>query len=263
MQQPLISGLLKKRKPKPFFGLKPPVDPSSPGEEQIQSKKSPLSVAIVAVVAAIGLTLIILGKKWIGKQETKTKEINNQEKLALEEYEREVKKYEEEQEKYFGELQNRRQSMENALHQIQGKIMQNNNEFRSMVSTTKESYDSFQSGLEDEQSISTAFMLKDDIDKKKQHLIDETKQLTQHQQHLIRELMQINNQLGIPSTQPNPQGQPQPPQQKRVRFADEQPIDEIARIAQQHQAQQASAAMNNFYGDGSFTDGTGRQMLPT
>ena len=146
--------------------------------------------------------------------------------------------------------------------------VQNQQACKATFSTSKSSYDDDLSGMEEEQNINTSFLLKDDLDGKKQGMIKLGQELGKQKEYLSQDmreaqekLMRLNQEWMqmFPGEQPLVHTPPPPsPQQQQQQSA-----------PPMMQSKEEQAAMRSFYDaknpmmpDG-IMDGTGRESLPT
>lgn len=90
-------------------------------------------------------------------------------------------------------LLNEMQGVSREIGQVEGELQATGASLDSLTGDDKVSYDTNLSDFESEQSIDKAFMMKDDIDKKRQGMIDLQKELGMHRDFLKNRYNQIVN----------------------------------------------------------------------
>ena len=158
-------------------------------------------------------------------------------------------------------LKNRIAEIQGQLRQNYEEAVQNQTKFKAMFSANKTSYDDDLTGFEDEQDLNTSFMLKDDLEGKKQGMIKLGQELGKQKDYLMRDrtgVVQTLARLNEEWVQMFPGDDPLfvPPQTQPVA----PPAPEVPR--EQEAAQKAFYDRKNTMMPDGMLDGTGREAIP-
>lgn len=192
--------------PKPEF--KPPVEFTNPVEikdtltenEEKQTKFNTKTI-IFAVIGVVLLAVLVYGGKKINNG-TKVNNYNTEkqnEEILLAENERyklEMEEYETKRKKLLENFQiftKKRNDIINLLQANYKSASLNNQDFHKMFADKK--LDSSTTLEEENESIDTAFMLKDDMEKKKMEMIESGKSLNKQKDDLLNQMQEVNKQI--------------------------------------------------------------------
>jgi len=226
--------------------------------ERIKEKMSnPGKLGLALGFVAVCVVVFIVVKSRSSKGETPKEEEEqpieeqpNEELVAYEQQKFQVKDM-------YNKLMNHRTSLIEALSKIGQEASKNQEMFKQMFSTNKSSYDDDISGYEEEQSFDKAFMLKTDLDEKKQGMIKIGEELGKQHQAVVSELKETDTKISqalefYNSHYDDPLADTRtlPPKQEQ-----QQPHD--PRQAAIEKAQRDYNKKSEF-----IQDGTGREMMP-
>lgn len=114
-------------------------------------------------------------------------------------YEAETRRYEAERDRLRGEhraLMAERAQIAEVMKKLRGLSEQTNGEFRRLYAPQKESFDSEISSYEDEQSLETAFALKNELDDKKNALLQKNSRLGEQHAAAVGRMRAIEREIG-------------------------------------------------------------------
>ena len=157
--------------------------------------------------------------------------------------------------------------LKGVIANLQGMLQNNQKEaesnqatFKQMFASHKSSYDDDMVGMEDEQNIGTAFMLKEDLEGKKKGMIQLGKELSEQRDYLIKDMngnMEMLQRLNHEWTQQYPAEAP------LLHSSQVQPILQNPKSSLEEQAaQRAFNEMDGTMMPDGIKDGTGRETLP-
>jgi hypothetical protein len=156
---------------------------------------------VFAVIGAVLLAVLYYGGKKIGKGNEKDKSQKKNEDALLAENERynmEMEEYENKRKQLLLTFQGFSRERNDVIKILQHNYKSaklNNEDFQNMFSEKKlDSASSMEGNLEDE-NIDTAFMLKEDLEKKKMDMIESGKKLGQQKDNLLKQMQQVNQKL--------------------------------------------------------------------
>lgn len=210
MIKPVYNLIKKKAKMKPIkpynsSSIRPPMsqpDFQTPVTDS-EGKQTGFNnkIVVFSVVAAVLLAVLFYGGKKIGKGNNKEALKNKDEDALLadnERYKLEMEEYEGKRKQLLQTFQDFSRERNNVINLLQHNYKSaklNNEDFQKMFSEKKlDSASSMEGNLEDE-NIDTAFMLKDDLEKKKMEMIEAGKKLGQQKDNLMKKMQQVNQQI--------------------------------------------------------------------
>lgn len=164
----------------------------------ITRQRVAIAVAVAAVLAAAVWWRVRGGSAAAAAQETRAAEqLVAEGELAR--YEAETRRYEAERESLRGEhraLVAERAQIAEVMKKLRGLSEQTNGEFRRLYAPQKESFDSEISSYEDEQSLETAFALKNELDDKKNALLQKNSRLGEQHAAAVARMRAIEREIG-------------------------------------------------------------------
>ena len=163
------------------------------------SSSSPLKNKFLWIglgIGAIVLVFVVLGfkDKILQKRHVETYEEDVEDTQAQAEYEEYLNKGSKLRERY-GMLLARRKSILEQMSQNKDTAVKNSSQFKNMFAQHKSSFDDDISNFEEEQRLETAFMLKTDLDQKKDGMIKLGEQLGKQMQAMQNEIRQLDAEL--------------------------------------------------------------------
>lgn len=219
---------------------------------QNQGKKGWVAIVAAAMLVLFFVVRVIRSKASPEKQVALVEPVQ-EEQMVQQEVQLETQRAE--LTKLYNSLLSHRNNIIAQVTQNKQHAAHNQEQFSNMFAAKKSSYDESIASFEEEQSFDKAFMLKDDLDQKKQEMIKQGEDLGKHHSTLIDQLRQIDMKLSdtisfynanYDNPLPDPRGAP--PQQQ---------------ANQQRQAMDmARNDYNNNQRQHTIKDGTGREMLP-
>lgn len=175
-----------------------PASPASTADPVVVSPARKRVAAAVVVLAAVAAGVVL----WLRNRGAQQQSSRASEALAAEgelaRYEAETRRYEAERAKLREEhqaLTTEAARVLKAARQLREMSEQNSVEYRRLYSPQKESFDSEQASYEDEQSIESAFSLKNELDDKKKAMVQKTTQIGEQHTAALGRLRAIQQEI--------------------------------------------------------------------
>lgn len=177
--------------------VEPRAEPSLGGSlgGSLSGAKTPVLIAILAAVAA-GVAIWWKTRTVVSEAGPSAEDLAAEGELAR--YEAEKRQYESARVKLQAEhraLAADRDAVTKALQQLRAIAEDNNGKFKKLYAPAKASFDSEISSYEEEQSIETAFALKNELDEKKSAMLQKNTEMEKQHAALLARLRAVSQRI--------------------------------------------------------------------